>query len=107
MLRGAVTLPALLLQDPSAPIVAALAEDTTIFRPQDRANDAVRAFERYDLVSAPVVDDRGKMVGRLTVDAAMDFVRHEDNLQALKRAGLSGDEDLFAAPMASARNRWL
>ena len=42
----------------------------------------------------------------MTVDAAMDFVRHEANLQALKSAGLSGDEDLFAAPMSSARNRW-
>ena len=35
---------------------------------------AAKAFERYDLVSAPVVDDRGKLVGRLTVDAVMDFV---------------------------------
>jgi magnesium transporter len=106
VLRGAVTLPALLLQDPSAPIVSALAEDTAMFRPHDSARDAVRAFERYDLVSAPVVDERGKLAGRLTVDAAMDFVRHEANLQALKSAGLSGDEDLFAAPMSSARNRW-
>ena len=36
----------------------------------------------------------------------MDFVRDESNLQALKSAGLSGDEDLFAPPWDSARNRW-
>jgi magnesium transporter len=53
-----------------------------------------------------VVDERGKLVGRLTVDAVMDFVRDESNLQALKRAGLSGDEDLFGGPSQSARNRW-
>ena len=106
VLRGTVTLPALLLQEPSAPVLAAMAEDTTRFHPGDSAREAVRAFERYDLVSAAVIDDRGKLVGRLTVDAAMDFVRNESNLQALKRAGLKGDEDLFAAPWDSARNRW-
>ena len=41
-------------------------------------------FERYDLVSAPVVDDRGKLVGRLTVDAVMDVLRDASSLQALR-----------------------
>lgn len=105
ILRGALSLQALLLRDPAAPIARAIS-DTVSFGPHDNAGDAVKAFERYDLVSAPVVDDRGKLVGRLTVDAAMDVLRDESNLQALKRAGLSGDEDLFAAPWRSARNRW-
>ena len=83
-----------------------MSDDSISFGPQDDARDAVKTFERYDLVSAPVVDERGKLVGRLTVDAAMDFLRDESNLQALKNAGLSGDEDLFAAPWNSARNRW-
>jgi magnesium transporter len=106
ILRGAVPLQALLLRDPSAPIATAIAEDTVSFSPHDDAGDAVKAFERYDLVSAPVVDDRGKLLGRLTVEAAMDVLRDESSLQALKSAGLSGDEDLFAAPWRSARNRW-
>jgi hypothetical protein len=46
--------------------------DTVSFDPSDRVYQAVNAFERYDLVSAPVIDDRGKLVGRLTVDAVMD-----------------------------------
>ena len=66
----------------------------------------MKAFERYDLVSAPVVDERGKLIGRLTVDAAMDVMRQQADLQALRTAGLREDEDLFAAPLASARNRW-
>jgi magnesium transporter len=53
-----------------------------------------------------VVEDRGKIVGRLTVDAAMDVMRGQADLQALRSAGLREDEDLFAAPLASARNRW-
>jgi magnesium transporter len=106
VLRGALPLPTLLLTDPAAPVAAVIAEEAMAFGPQDDAADAAQAFERYDLVSAPVVDERGKLVGRLTVDAVMDFVRDEANLQALKRAGLTGDEDLFAGPWQSARNRW-
>ena len=71
---------------------------------------AIGVFERYDLVSAPVVDERGKLVGRLTVDAVMDFRRREAKIQALQRAGLRGEEDLFAPAWQSARNRgalWL
>ncbi len=83
-----------------------MSDDTISFGPHDDARDAVKTFERYDLISAPVVDNRGKLVGRLTVDAVMDLLRDESNLQALKNAGLSGDEDLFAAPWNSARNRW-
>jgi magnesium transporter len=106
VLRGTLALPTLVLTDPSATVVAVMAGDTMTFGPHDQAGDAVKAFERYDLVSAPVVDERGKLVGRLTVDAVMDFVRDESDLQALKRAGLSGDEDLFGGPWQSARNRW-
>jgi magnesium transporter len=106
VLRGSVPLQVLLLKDPASPITGAMSGDTISFGPHDDVHDAVKTFERYDLVSAPVVDDRGKLVGRLTVDAAMDFLRDESNLQALKNAGLSGDEDLFAAPWDSARNRW-
>jgi magnesium transporter len=106
VLRGSVPLQALLLRDPTTPVAGAMSDDTISFSPHDDARDAVKTFERYDLVSAPVVDERGKLVGRLTVDAAMDFLRDESNLQALKNAGLSGDEDLFAAPWSSARNRW-
>src|SRR5687768_6716217 len=104
-LRGSVPLQQLLLRDAATPI-ADMVEDTVSFGPHDSAPDAVKAFERYDLVSAPVVDDRGRLIGRLTVDAAMDVLRDESNLRALKHAGLSGDEDLFAAPWHSARNRW-
>jgi magnesium transporter len=106
VLRGTMALPTLVLTDPAAAVAAAMSDDTMAFSPHDHAGDAAKAFERYDLVSAPVVDERGKLVGRLTVDAVMDFVRDESNLQALKQAGLSGDEDLFGGPWQSARNRW-
>ena len=106
ILRGTMPLQAMVARAPAAPVLGVLSEDTVSFTPEDNAADAARAFERYDLVSAPVVDDRGKLVGRLTVDSVIDFVRHESSLQALKHAGLNRDEDLFASPWDSARNRW-
>jgi magnesium transporter len=81
--------------------------DPVVFGVNDAADDAARAFERYDLVSAPVVNERGKLIGRLTVDAMVDFIREESEEEALNMAGLRGDEDLFAPIWDSARNRWL
>lgn len=104
--RGSVPLPTLLVRDPTTPIIGAVAPDTVTFEPTEHVHQAVKAFERYDLVSAPVVDDRGKLVGRLTVDTVMDLARDAADLRALKRAGLTRDEDLFAGPWDSARNRW-
>ncbi|MGE0866851.1 MAG: magnesium transporter [Vicinamibacterales bacterium] len=106
VLRGSVPLPALLISEPATPILALTREQVVTFSPMDDARSAVGVFERYDLVSAPVVDNRGKLVGRLTVDAVMDVLRDESSLQALRSAGLSNDEDLFASLWDSARNRW-
>jgi len=105
--KGVLPLQALLLNDPQQPISALMITDPVLFNPADDADDAARAFERYDLVSAPVVNERGKLVGRLTVDEVMDYIRAETEEDVLNMAGLQGDEDLFAPIWASARNRWL
>ena len=106
ILRGAIPLQALLVTDPATLIDSVMGDDVPVFRVLDDVHEVAKAFERYDLVSAPVVDDRGKLVGRVTVEAVMDLLRDEADLRALRSAGLSRDEDLFAAPWASARNRW-
>jgi magnesium transporter len=81
--------------------------DLLTLSPLDEAGEAAQAFERYDLVSAPVVDERGRLVGRLTVDEVVDVIREEGEEQALAQAGLREEEDLFASVWNSAKNRWL
>ncbi|MGL4234338.1 MAG: magnesium transporter [Casimicrobium sp.] len=70
------------------------------------ADSAAAAFERYDLVSAPVVDVHGELVGRVTVAEVLDFVRESAEEDARKVAGLREEEDVFASVWKSVKNRW-
>jgi len=76
------------------------------FHSEEKAQDAAQAFERYDLVSAPVVDDNGKLIGRVTVNAVVDFIREETDSEMLSAGGLREDEDLFARCGKAWKNRW-
>ena len=109
LLRGSLSLQSLVLGGAATAVAAIMEPDPLAFRPADTAAQAARAFERYDLVSVPVVNDRGKLIGRLTVDAVVDFIRVTADKDALAMAGFSGAEDLFASVWHSARNRspWL
>ena len=109
MLTGTLNLQKILLTEPDSRIADVMATDIIKFDPEDDASEASMAFERYDLVSAPVVNARGKLIGRLTVDVVMDYIREESTEDMLSMAGLSGEEDLFAPIWHSARNRftWL
>ena len=103
---GVMPLQRLLLQDPDANVADVMAEEVVTFRPEDEATDAAQAFERYDLVSAPVVDARNRLVGRLTVNAVVDYIRQESDSDLLSIAGLREDEDIFSSVWKSVQNRW-
>lgn len=107
VLRGVVALQTLLLTAPTVPVNEVMATDVVIFTPDEQGSDAAQAFERYDLISAPVVNEHGKLLGRLTVDVMMDYIRVETTEEVLNFAGLRGEEDLFSSIWNSARNRWL
>jgi magnesium transporter len=105
-LIGVLPLKRLLVHDPEASVAAVMVDDPVAFHPDDEAADAAQAFERYNLVSAPVVDAQNKLMGRLTVDAVVDFIREESESEALNLAGLREEEDLFATVWKSVQNRW-
>jgi len=109
ILKGVLSLQTILLNEPELSVAKVMATDVVKFAPDDDASEASKAFERYDLVSAPVVNTRGKLIGRLTVDVVMDYIRDETEEDVLNMAGLSGEEDLFAPVLDSVRNRgfWL
>lgn len=105
-LRGVLPLKRLVVNDPDASVEEVMADDAVVFHPEEEASDASQAFGRYDLVTAPVVDDNNKLVGRLTVDAVMDFIREESESEVLSLAGLREEEDIFASVWKSLQNRW-
>ena len=106
IVRGAIPLHLLVRSDPATVIKDIMVVDLDSFTAGTPAAQAAKVFEKYDLVSAPVVDDRGKLVGRITIDRVMDYVREASEQLALARAGLRGAEDLFASVRNSVHNRW-
>jgi len=106
-LEGVLSIESLLLGGPDTLVENRMVEEVVSFLPDDEAAHAAAAFERYDLISAPVLNQRHQPVGRLTVNEVMDFVQEENTEDVLNTAGLKGQEDLFAPIWHSARNRWL
>ena len=105
-LRGVLPINALLINDPETGVADAMRTDTLTLRPEDKADKAAQAFERYDLVSAPVVSADDKLIGRVTVDAVLDYIREEAEAEQLAHAGLKEEEDVFAPVIDSLKNRW-
>ena len=105
-LKGALPLARLIVTDLHIEVKAAMVPESVKFYPEDRAEDAANAFERYDLVSAPVVDAADRLVGRLTVDAVVDYIRRKSAESQLAEAGLAQEEDVFAPVLDSFKNRW-
>jgi magnesium transporter len=107
ILRGVLPLKNLLVNDPDAGVADIMAADAVVFHPGDKTTEAAMAFERYNLVTAPVVDKNNKLVGRLTVDTVMDFIREEAESDMLSMAGLREEEDMFSSVWKSVQNRWM
>ena len=106
-LIGVLPLKRLLTSDPEISVANAMVEDMVVFHPEDEAQEAAQAFERYDLVMAPVVDTQGRLIGRLTVDAVVDYIRESAESDMLSMAGLKEEEDLFSTVWRAAKNRWM
>jgi len=105
-LEGLLPVNKLLVTDPETAVATVMRHEFVKFHPDENAQDAAQAFERYDLVSAPVASGDGRLIGRVTVDAVMDYIREETDNDMLSAGGLLEDEDLFASVWKSVRNRW-
>ncbi|MBI3147418.1 MAG: magnesium transporter [Betaproteobacteria bacterium] len=105
-LLGTLPLHRLLVNDPEREVHEVMVEPVLKLMQDDKAEDAAKAFERYDLVSAPVLDAQGKLVGRVTVNEVLDLVRAEGEEDLLAQAGLREEEDVFASAWRSFQNRW-
>lgn len=106
LLTGVLPLHWLLVNSPEKMVSEVMAPDVNTFHPADDAYETAQAFERYDLVTAPVVDDNNHLIGRITIDSMVDVIREEGESEARSRGGLREEEDIFASVWKSVRNRW-
>ena len=107
VLTGSLPLDRLLINEPDVMVADVMKREVLTLQALDDASEAAQAFERYDLVSAPVIDPHGRLIGRLTVAEVVDVIREEGDADMLSQAGLREEEDLFSSVWSSAKNRWL
>ena len=105
-LLGVLPLNKLIVSEPEARVADVMQPPIVKLLQHENVETAASAFERYDLVSAPVVDTNGRLVGRVTVDEVLDFVRQRGEEDVLAQAGLREEEDVFASVWKSFQNRW-
>jgi magnesium transporter len=106
MLKGVLSVSDLIVAAPETKVCDVMSTDVVSFNPDRDAESAAHAFERYDLVSAPVVDGYNRIVGRVTITDIVDYIREDAEQESLGKVGLR-DEDLFSSVWKSAKNRWL
>jgi magnesium transporter len=104
--KGVLPINVIVVNNPETVVGNLMLTDTIRLNPDEKAEQAAQSFERYDLVSAPVVDEEGKLIGRVTVNVVLDFIRAESETDLLNQAGLRKEEDIFASVWKSAQNRW-
>ncbi len=104
--KGVLPINLIVVNEPETVVSKLMLTDTIQLHPDNKAEQSAQAFERYDLVSAPVVDEDNKLVGRVTVNVVLDYVRAESESDLLNQAGLREEEDIFASVWKSAQNRW-
>jgi len=106
-LKGLLLLRDLLLHDPEILVEEVMDKEPFFFYTNESAREAALAFERYDLISSPVVNSHHQLVGCLEIDAVVDFVQETSQKEMLSQVGLQEEEDLFAPIWKSAKNRWV
>ena len=106
---GVLPLTTLLTSDPQSYVIDVMNREIEAI-PAETVDDSVaRMFEDFDLLSAPVVDEQTRLLGRITIDDVVDVIRDEGDHSVMSMAGLSEEEDLFAPVIPSSRRRalWL
>lgn len=108
-LTGTVQLDKLILAGPRTPVISIANRDPIKVRTDMDQEEVAKLFQKYDLISVPVVDHDGRLVGRITVDDIVDVLEEEIFEDFYKMAGLNTEARALDPPTRSIRMRvpWL
>lgn len=106
---GVLPLTRLLTADPGVLVREIMQTDVEPIRADMPDESVARLFEQLDLISAPVINEEGRLLGRITIDDVVDVIREDADHSLMSMAGLDDDEDTFAPIMKTTRRRavWL
>jgi magnesium transporter len=106
---GTLPLARLVSHSPDIAVADLMNEDVDSIAMDMKSRDVATLFQTHDLVSAPVVDAEGRLLGRIVIDDIVDVIRENSEHALMKMAGLDEEEDLFAPVLPSAKRRavWL
>ncbi|WKD51594.1 magnesium transporter [Microbulbifer spongiae] len=106
---GLLPLSKLLTTDPSVTVREVVNTDVEPIPADMPDTEVARLFEKYDWITAPVVDEENRLLGRITIDDVVDVIREDADHSLMSLAGLDEEEDTFAPVRRTARRRalWL
>ncbi len=106
---GLLPLRTLLVSDPSSTVREMMQTDVEAIPATMSDADVANLFERHDWVSAPVVDESEKLLGRITIDDVVDVIREDADHSLMSMVGLGEDEDTFSPILKTTPRRavWL
>ena len=107
--QGALRLSALVTASLDTRVAALMHTDIAGIPVDTDSREVARLFQDLDLMSAPVVDGEGRLIGRITVDDVIDLIREDSERTVMQMAGLDDEADMFAPVLVSSRRRavWL
>ncbi|HHW65452.1 MAG TPA: magnesium transporter, partial [Rhodocyclaceae bacterium] len=107
--QGALRLSALVTASLDTPVAELMHTEIAGIPVSTDSREVARLFQDLDLMSAPVVDDAGRLIGRITVDDVVDLIREDSDRTVMQMAGLDDEADMFAPVLVSSRRRavWL
>lgn len=104
---GQLTLTDLLIKSPDTHVSDIMISELEGIDANMPERGVAQLFEKRNLVSAPVINEEGKLLGRITIDDVVDVIRDEAEHNLMIRAGLSEEDDMFAPVVTSSRRRTL
>lgn len=109
VLKGVLPIGSLLIAPLNDLVAEHVDPEPVFFGVLDSEEEVASAFEKYNLISAPVVDENNRLIGRITIDDVVDVIREIESQMIMAGAGLRQDEDVFSPVTQTARSRavWL
>ncbi len=106
---GVLPITTLLVADPNITVREVMKTDCIVINADMPDNEVANLFEKFDLISAPVVDKKDTLLGRITIDDVVDVIREDADHSLMSMAGLDEDEDTFSPVLLTAKRRavWL